>query len=138
MDKIDTKRRSKNMEAIRSKDTEPELIVRKILYKNGFRYRVHKKDLPGTPDIYISKLNLAIFVHGCFWHRHDECVDGHIPKSNSDYWREKLERNVESDKRHLRDLKESGIKTLTFWACELQGSKFKTSENLILSKLNNI
>lgn len=94
-DKIEKHIRSANMSKIKSKDTEPELKVRKILHKLGYRFRLHRKDIPGCPDIVLAKYRAVIFIIGCFWHRHDGCREASRPKSNSEYWETKLSRNVE-------------------------------------------
>jgi len=103
-DKIDKHRRSANMSKIRSKDTQPELKVRRILHKLGYRFRLHRKELPGRPDIVLPKHKTVIFVNGCFWHRHPNCREASRPKSNSEYWETKLASIV---KRHHRELASS-------------------------------
>ena len=97
MDKLTKERRSWNMSKIKSKDTKPELKVRKILYKLGYRFRLHRKDLPGRPDIVLPKHRTVTFVNGCFWHRHDNCIEASRPKSNPEFWENKLTKNVERD-----------------------------------------
>ena len=134
-DKIARERRSLNMAAIRSKNTKPEIAVRKALYAMGVRYRVHKKDLPGKPDVYIPKLRVAILVHGCFWHMHENCIDGHIPKTQSKYWLAKLERNVVRDRLHLVKLKEVGITPVVIWACELSVNHIKLNQKRLIKML---
>lgn len=114
------KKRSEVMSRIRSKNTKPEIFLRKELYKQGFRYRIHKKELPGKPDIVFGKYRIAIFVHGCFWHYHKDCNEGRIPNTNSKFWKEKLTKTIERDKQHLRDLEKSGWKVLVFWECEIE------------------
>ena len=111
--------RSYNMSKIRSKNTMPEEIVRKSLFARGFRYRKNVKGLPGTPDIVLRKYNTVIFVHGCFWHKHD-CGRFHWPMSNRDYWKTKIERNIERDLENEQKLKEMGWNVLTIWECELR------------------
>lgn len=90
--------RSFNMARIKSKNTKPELLVRKFLFSKGFRYRLHDKRLPGRPDIYLPRYNTVIFVNGCFWHRHEKCKYATVPKSNTDYWERKIEKNLSRDK----------------------------------------
>ncbi len=107
------------MGRVRSKDTGPELIVRRLVHAMGFRYRLHGKDLPGRPDLVFRRRGKVIFVHGCFWHRHDGCVLARLPKSRTDFWLPKLEANKERDERNRRDLKRSGWKVLTVWECQL-------------------
>jgi len=122
MDRISAERRSANMRAIRSKDTKPELIVRKLLHGMGFRYRLHRGDLPGKPDIAFIGRRRAIFVHGCFWHQHPDpaCRDARPPRSNSDYWAPKLARNLARDVSGQRDLARLGWQVLVLWECELK------------------
>jgi DNA mismatch endonuclease (patch repair protein) len=120
MDKISPERRSANMRAIRSKGMKPELFVRRLVYSLGYRFRLHRKDLPGKPDLAFIGRKKAIFVHGCFWHQHPDphCADARVPKSNLDYWMPKLERNVERDAAQRRALEARGWKVLTVWDCE--------------------
>ena len=107
------------MRAIRSKDTKPELIVRRLTHGMGYRYRLHSKNLPGSPDLAFPARSKAIFVHGCFWHRHD-CSRGALtPKTNMDYWMPKLRKNEERDARNLRELRASGWSVLVIWECEI-------------------
>ena len=113
-------KRSEVMSLIRSKNTKPEKIVRSMLYYMGLRFRRHRRDLPGRPDIVLPKYGLAIFVHGCFWHFHQGCRDGKIPQSNQDYWEPKLKRNVKRDKDSLAALKDAGWNTLVIWECEVK------------------
>jgi len=117
-DHLTSKKRSWNMSLIRSANTAPEIIVRKMLYSFGFRFRLHKKDLPGKPDIVLKKYKTVIFVHGCFWHQHKRCKRSNIPKSNRSYWKPKLNRNIKRDSRHKADLKKIGWRTITIWECE--------------------
>jgi len=90
------------MAAVKGKDTKPEIAVRKLLHSLGYRYRLHKKDLPGSPDIFLKKYNTVIYVHGCFWHQHKGCKYATVPKSNVAFWTEKLERNVRRDRKNIR------------------------------------
>ena len=106
------------MSLIRSKDTAPEIIVRKLLHSLGCRFRLHKKGLPGKPDIVLKKYKTVIFVHGCFWHQHKRCKRSNIPKSNRVYWKPKLSRNIKRDIQHKTDLKKLGWKTIVIWECE--------------------
>ena len=112
------------MQAIRSKNTKPELIVRRLLYKMGYRYRLHKRGLPGSPDIVFGPRKKAIFVHGCFWHSHDSqtCPHGKKPRKNTHYWLPKLARTVERDRSNLSDLQKLGWEVLTVWECELNNT----------------
>lgn len=116
--------RSKNMSAIRGKNTKPELLVRKILHSQGFRFRLHVKDLPGNPDIVLPKFRTVIFVHGCFWHQHFDCKYAVMPKSNREFWQKKLENNIARDARNISNLTTLGWKTLVVWECEINSIKF--------------
>ena len=119
MDKLDPSRRSRNMGRIRSKNTKPEVSVRKVLTRLGYRYRLHVKDLPGKPDLVFSKRKAVIFVHGCFWHQHGQCREGRMPASRRDYWVPKLSTNVSRDQEHEAALVALGWKVMTVWDCEL-------------------
>lgn len=118
MDIWSKKKRSAVMAKIRSKDTKPEWIVRRYLFSRGYRYRKNVKGLPGTPDIVLCKYGIVIFIHGCFWHGHE--VDGHIPHSNSEFWRKKIERNRQRDERNKGELKKLGWRVMTVWECQLK------------------
>lgn len=107
------------MSKVRSKNTKPEKIVRSMLFSMGFRFRINRKDLPGKPDIVLSRYKTVIFVHGCFWHRHD-CKDATMPKSNTDFWEKKFSANVERDQRVKSELAFLGWKVITVWECELK------------------
>jgi DNA mismatch endonuclease (patch repair protein) len=119
MDRLSQDQRSLLMRHIGSKDTKPELFVRRLLHRMGYRYRLHAKTLPGTPDIVFPSREKAIFVHGCFWHQHRGCSDAYVPNSRIDYWLPKLERNTERDAETLSKLKALGWKVLTVWECQL-------------------
>lgn len=122
MDLIDPERRSRNMAAIRSKNTKPEMIVRSMVHGLGFRYRLHRKDLPGKPDLVFGPRRKVIFVHGCFWHLHPDpgCKDARIPQSRRDYWQPKLTRNTERDREHVQKLEAMGWQVLIIWECEVR------------------
>ncbi len=111
--------RSRNMSHIRSTGTKPEEIVRKYLFKQGFRYRKNVRSLPGKPDIVLRKYRTVIFVNGCFWHMHD-CHRGHLPRSHQDYWEPKIRANVERDIRNRKTLEEDGWRVIVIWECELK------------------
>lgn len=112
--------RSENMARVKNKNTKPEIYLRKLLWKEGFRYRTNYKKLPGSPDIYMPKYNTAIFVNGCFWHMHEDCRLSTIPKSNYDFWKEKLKRNAERDQRNYKKLEEMGIEVIVVWGCDIK------------------
>lgn len=119
-DNLTKEQRKRNMTAIKSRHTKPEMIVRSLLHRLGFRFRLHYQKLPGKPDIVLPKHKKIILVHGCFWHMHD-CKRGNVtPKTNIEYWQNKRFRNVERDKENLSLYKSSGWKTLTIWECEVK------------------
>ena len=131
--------RSKNMSAIRSKDTKPEIFVRKRLFAFGFRYRKNDKRYPGHPDIVLPKYHTMIFVNGCFWHQHPGCKEAHIPETRKQYWEEKLIRNVERDKENIWKLNSMGWKVIVIWECELQ-TKEKREERIqhLIQEIKNL
>lgn len=118
---ISKEKRGAIMSQIRSKNTKPELCVRKILHSLGYRFRLHRKGLPGSPDIVFPARKKAIFIHGCFWHQHyvEGCRSSSMPKSNKDYWEKKLQRNVDRDKQNQYNLVQLGWSYLILWECEL-------------------
>lgn len=118
MDSFSKAKRSQIMSKIRAKNTRPEIIVRSLLHSLGFRFRLHRKDLPGKPDVVLPKYKIAIFVHGCFWHQHPNCKRASMPKSNVGYWKHKLLRNVERDASHAQALEQLGWKVVVVWECE--------------------
>ena len=118
MDKISPERRSENMRRIRPKDTKPEMIVRRTAHSLGLRYRLHRKDLPGTPDMVFSRHKVAMFVHGCFWHRHAGCPNCTNPGTRPEFWAAKFAANVERDARSERELRELGWRVEIIWECE--------------------
>ena len=112
--------RSRNMSAIKSKNTKPEIIVRKLLHSMGYRFRLHKKDLPGSPDIVLPKYKTVIFVHGCFWHRHHNCKFATTPKTRTEFWENKFKENIERDIRNQNKLQNLGWKSRIIWECEIK------------------
>ncbi len=125
MDKLTPERRSENMRRIKSKDMKPELLVRSIVHRMGHRYRLHRKDLPGKPDLVFGPKRKVIFVHGCFWHGHERegCLDARRPKSNTGYWNPKLTRNKERDAERITALEADGWDVLVIWECETKEAK---------------
>ena len=119
-DVMTPEQRSRCMAAIKGKDTKPELIVRKYLFSRGLRFRVQVRKLPGKPDIVLPKYKTAIFVNGCFWHGHEGCKYFRLPKSNVEFWKEKIERNIERDKESMQALFDLGWKVVRVWECELR------------------
>lgn len=120
--------RSKMMASNRSRDTKPELLVRRYLHAQGYRFRLDVRKLPGSPDIVLARYHAAIFVHGCYWHRHEGCRFATIPKSNTEFWQEKFDRNVERDGRAKVDLLEMGWRVAVVWECAL--AKNMLADNL--------
>ena len=112
--------RSRNMAAIRSKDTKPEIFFRKLLFANGFRYRKNVNYIPGHPDLYLAKYHTAIFVHGCFWHRHKGCKYAYMPKSRQEFWNDKFEKNIRRDEEVLRQLVDERVRCLILWECTVR------------------
>lgn len=110
--------RSEIMRRVRSTDTKPELIIRKLVHSLGFRYRLHKKDLPGKPDLVFLGKRKIIFVHGCFWHGHNCKRGNRLPKENREYWKKKISSNMQRDQNHVRKLTKEGWSVLTIWECE--------------------
>ncbi len=119
MNRLTPEQRSDNMRRIRGRDTGPEMIVRRLVHGLGYRYRLHRRDLPGKPDMVFPKRGKVIFIHGCFWHQHQGCSDGHQPRSNRGYWQTKLANNLRRDSEHMRQLEAAGWNILVIWECEL-------------------
>lgn len=133
-DVLTPEQRHYNMSRIRGKDTKPEEIVRKYLFSKGLRYRKNDKRYPGHPDIVLPKYKTVVFVHGCFWHMHEGCRHARLPKTNTEFWKEKLSRNRERDKNEQRILREMGWKVLVVWECELKKDKQQeTLERLFMN-----
>ena len=119
-----SEQRSRNMSAIKSKNTKPEIAVRKLLHSMGYRFRLHRKDLPGSPDIVLPKYKTVIFVHGCFWHRHENCKYASTPKTRKEFWENKFKENVIRDKSHQKKLSGIGWKIIIVWECEIKDQDF--------------
>ncbi len=127
MDRLTPEKRSWNMSRIKGKDTSLEVMVRKYLFAKGFRFRKNDKRYPGKPDIVLPKYRTAIFINGCFWHMHQGCKQARLPKSNTEFWKEKLEKNVANDKKHKQALIDMGWRVIILWECELE----KNFENMM-------
>lgn len=123
VDTLTRSERSRRMSLIRSSNTSPELAIRKALHRQGFRYRLDVRSLPGRPDIVLPRYNVAIFVHGCFWHRHEGCKIATVPKSNTPFWLGKFQRNVDRDIRVRSQLEAQGWRVIVVWECELNTTK---------------
>lgn len=119
-DIVSREQRSQNMSTIRSRDTKPEVYFRRLLFAEGYRYRIAEKSIPGHPDIFLRKYNTAIFVHGCFWHRHQGCKYAYTPKSRIDFWQKKFDDNVRRDAVVQDELRSRGIKCLIIWECTIK------------------
>ena len=138
-DTVTKEKRSEIMSRIRAKDTKPEMIVRKLLHAAGYRYRLHRKDLPGKPDLVLPKYRTVIFVHGCFWHRHNGCSNATMPKSHAEFWAAKLSGNVRRDNMVKTELQAAGWRILIVWECacrqkEQRKALLQSIEAFLLSK----
>lgn len=119
-DIVSPEQRSRNMARIRGKDTKPEMRVRSLLHRLGFRFRLHRRDLPGRPDIVLPRYRTVVFVHGCFWHRHPDCRYAYTPRSRVPFWTAKFAENVTRDSRNQEALVEAGWRVIIVWECELR------------------
>lgn len=128
--------RSYNMSRIRSTNTKPELLVPKFLFAHGYRYRLHDKKLPGKPDIVLPKHRTVIFVHGCFWHGHQHCRYYVIPKTRTDWWLNKINRNIANDDKAIAGLEKDGWKIITLWECDLKPAAVENTLNTLLKNLS--
>lgn len=122
--------RSRNMAAIKSSNTKPEIYVRQALHAAGFRFRLHRRDLPGKPDIVLPRYRTAVLVHGCFWHGHG-CKSDHKPRTNTSYWSAKIARNIDRDRRNMKALKRAGWQTAIIWECSLEAETAHLIEGLV-------
>ena len=122
-DKISKAQRSANMCAVRCRNTRPEIRVRQVVHRLGYRFRLHRADLPGKPDIVFPSRQMAIFVHGCFWHQHKRCRRATVPKSNHDFWNPKLARNVARDAEQCAAIRKRGWRVLIVWECEIENKR---------------
>jgi DNA mismatch endonuclease (patch repair protein) len=129
--------RSYNMSRIRSTNTKPEMLVRRFLHANGFRYKLHDKKLPGKPDIVLPKYKTIIFVHGCFWHGHAGCKYYVVPKTRTDWWLNKINGNIANDTKAIKALKKEGWKIINLWECDLKLLKIDKTLSHLINKLNS-
>ena len=124
------------MSRIKGKDTKPEILVRKFLFSQGFRYRLHDKKLPGRPDIILPKYKTVIFIHGCFWHGHENCKYSALPKTRKEWWQRKIETNRINDQKSLVLLKKDGWSVITIWTCQLKSNQIKETLSHLLSLIS--
>ena len=136
MDIKSPEERSKNMAAIHSKNTKPEIYLRKLLFARGYRYGVNSKSVPGHPDIYMRKYNTAIFVHGCFWHRHEGCKYAYMPRSRVEFWQKKFDANIKRDDCVRKELMRKKVKVVIVWECTIK--KMKKDEEFREDKLHQL
>ena len=136
VDKFSKHKRSEIMSHIKSKNTKPEITVRKIVYSLGYRYRLHRKDLPGKPDLAFIKKKKVIFINGCFWHGHSGCKKSALPDTNYEFWNDKIKNNVNRDTLNYQRLKDMGWKYLIIWQCEIKKDKLENIKSKIIHFLN--
>lgn len=129
--------RSFNMSQIKSKNTKPEMLVRRFLHAHGFRYKLHDKTLPGKPDIVLPKYKTVIFIHGCFWHGHKDCKYFVVPKTRTDWWMNKINGNIANDKKAITALKKEGWKIIVLWECDLKPKTFEKTLNKLIKSIDN-
>lgn len=136
-DVVDSKTRSRMMSGIRGRDTKPELVVRKFLHSRGLRYRIAPKNLPGKPDIVLPRYRVAVFINGCFWHRHEGCRYAATPTTRADFWQKKFDANVARDKRAYEQLANLGWRVIVIWECELNTERLQALEADIRFSIQN-
>lgn len=127
--------RSYNMSRIRSRDTKPEMLVRRFLFSHGFRYRLYDKTLPGRPDVVLPRYRTVIFVHGCFWHGHQNCKYFVIPKTKTEWWLNKINRNITNDIKSAGLLSDQGWNVINIWECDLKKNNFEQTLNTLITRL---
>lgn len=137
-DRLTPEQRHLCMQQIRGKNTGPEMIVRRYLHAHGYRYRLHHAGLPGHPDIVLRQYRIAIFVNGCFWHGHDGCKYFVIPKSNTEFWQAKIERNHQRDREEREKLRRMGWNTIVIWECQLKPARREATLRSLLFTINHI
>ena len=130
-DRLTSEQRHRNMSNIRSRNTKPEVMLRKALFSRGFRYRINSRALPGTPDIVLPKYHTVIFVNGCFWHGHNGCRYYVIPATNTEFWVSKIQKNIERDAKVTAELQSLGWKVITVWECDLRGPQFEKTDGRV-------
>ncbi|WP_449121276.1 very short patch repair endonuclease [Pseudomonas viridiflava] len=138
IDVVDKVTRSKMMSGIKSRNTKPEMIVRGFIHNNGLRFRLHQRNLAGSPDLVLNKYKIAIFVHGCFWHRHELCAYSTTPASRIEFWKDKFEKNVLRDKRNVASLIEDGWRVLIIWECGVKHCLADLPEILVVIRSDEL
>ncbi len=136
-DTVSKKRRSEIMGNVKSKHTKPEILVRHFLHSKGFRFRIHDKKLPGKPDIKLTKYKTVIFVNGCFWHGHENCRIYVMPKSNVEFWNNKIAKNISRDRIIINNLQDLGWRVIKVWECSLKGTKREQTLNALVEKITS-
>lgn len=136
-DVLTKEQRHRCMSNVKSKNTKPEIMVRRFLFSKGYRYRVNRKDLPGKPDIVLPKYKTVVFINGCFWHGHQDCKYATIPETNHEFWLSKINGNVERDNINWEKLSQLGWKVIDIWQCQLKPSERETTLNNLISILSN-
>jgi DNA mismatch endonuclease, patch repair protein len=134
-DVFSTRKRSEVMATIRATNTKPELITRRYLFAQGLRFRVHQGNLPGKPDIVLKKYNTVIFVNGCFWHGHKNCKSFRPPKSRTDYWVPKIQKNIANDKKNVKALKKMGWNVICIWECQLKVAFREDTLSILVNRI---
>ena len=135
-DRLTKERRSWNMSRIRGKDTKPEMVVRSLLHRLGYRFRLHGKGLPGRPDIVLARHRVVVLVHGCFWHGHEGCKDFAPPKTRTEWWLNKISGNKKNDAKTIAQLEETGWRVVIVWECELTPKNREKTINSLVDRLN--
>lgn len=136
-DVLSKEQRQRCMSRIKSKDSKPELMVRQFLFANGFRFRLHRKDLPGKPDIVLPKYKTVIFINGCFWHGHSDCKYASMPETNYEFWSSKISGNIERDRINTSKLKDLGWRVVEIWQCQLKPKTKEETLNTLINTLQN-
>ena len=138
MDRLTPEERSENMRRIRARDTKPEVYFRKLLFAKGYRYSLGSKKVSGHPDLWMPKYNLAVFVNGCFWHRHEGCPYAYTPKTKVEFWTNKFQSNIRRDETVKRELAEKGVRRLVVWECTLKAMQKKNADDFTRSVISEI